>query len=160
MGGAQSTSTIEPEPVGEGAPVPGSSSRAADGLAGTVKPEDVTGAPGGSSTTSGNSNTTRRAPGSVAHHGKDMPLAPCIFGATSKLLKGEDGLRAERLTIGSSVVTACLVVDGHGGPEAAKVVVSKLFEAVAMEAERLEEEKKKSKKGKKKGKKGKKSKKK
>ena len=53
-------------------------------------------------------------------------LRPSLFGSHSANMKGEDGLRVDRLTIGGDVFTAALVVDGHGGHDAAALVVDQL----------------------------------
>ena len=53
-------------------------------------------------------------------------LAPCILGCAMENKKGEDGLRAQRLVIGGDRVTACLLCDGHGGPQASGLVIEAL----------------------------------
>ena len=74
-----------------------------------------------------NLSTPRRTPGAPA-------LVPSIFGCHNVVLKGEDGARAERLTIGNNVLTVCLVVDGHGGAAAAEYVIANLVSSVAKAA--------------------------
>ena len=74
-----------------------------------------------------NPSTPRRTPGAPA-------LVPSIFGCHNVVLKGEDGARAERLTIGNNVLTVCLVVDGHGGAAAAGYVIANLVSSVAKAA--------------------------
>ena len=46
-------------------------------------------------------------------------LVPTIWGSSSETLKGEDGLRAERIVIGGDSISALLVCDGHDGAKAA-----------------------------------------
>jgi len=58
----------------------------------------------------------------------DKPkLRPCLFGSHARNLKGEDGLRVDRLMIGPDLVTAVLVVDGHGGHKAAALAIDELL---------------------------------
>jgi len=66
--------------------------------------------------------------------GGQLQCVPCLLGSHSANLKGEDGLRAERLSIGGDSITAALLVDGHGGHHAASLVVEKLFTTVVREA--------------------------
>ena len=61
-------------------------------------------------------------------------LRPCIFGSHAASLKGEDGLRVDRLTIGTENVTAALVVDGHGGHQAAALAIDNLLPLIAERA--------------------------
>lgn len=54
-------------------------------------------------------------------------LLPCHLGCHQESKKGEDGLRAQRLSIGGERITALLVCDGHGGPAAAGLTINLLF---------------------------------
>jgi len=56
------------------------------------------------------------------------------IGSHAEVLKGEDGLRVERVIIGGHSVLAAMLVDGHGGHEAAAFVLNKLLERVIAEA--------------------------
>jgi len=58
----------------------------------------------------------------------------CIFGAYQTSLKGEDGLRAERVVIGTESITVGLIADGHGGRNAAALVIDELIGMVIEEA--------------------------
>jgi hypothetical protein len=58
-------------------------------------------------------------------------LGPCVFGTHMATLKGEDGLRVERVAIGGDVVTVALLCDGHGGCTAAAAVIDDLLPAFA-----------------------------
>ena len=44
-----------------------------------------------------------------------VELSRCRFGAFAKELKGEDGVRVERFTVGEDSILAALLCDGHGG---------------------------------------------
>ena len=59
--------------------------------------------------------------------GVEARLAPCALGCGLETKKGEDGLRAQRLVIGGERVTACVVSDGHGGAEAARLCIDMLL---------------------------------
>jgi len=61
-------------------------------------------------------------------------LKKSLYGSHHKVVKGEDGLRVERVTIGGEQVVMAIVVDGHHGHEAAAHVVAGLVELVAEEA--------------------------
>ena len=63
-----------------------------------------------------------------------LRLGPCLYGSHMANLKGEDGLRVERLLIGGDTITAALVVDGHGGHFAAELVCESALEAIAQNA--------------------------
>jgi len=59
------------------------------------------------------------------------PLSLSTFGSHAVTLKGEDGLRAERISIGGEQIMAALVCDGHGGHEAAALVIDQLIATFA-----------------------------
>ena len=61
-------------------------------------------------------------------------LATSLYGSHNATLKGEDGLRVERVTIGGEPVVVAMVVDGHSGHEAAALAIDDLVELVAEEA--------------------------
>jgi len=61
-------------------------------------------------------------------------LTKSVYGSNHRTVKGEDGLRVERVTIGGEQVVMAIVVDGHHGHEAAAHVVDGLVELVAEEA--------------------------
>jgi serine/threonine protein phosphatase PrpC len=60
-------------------------------------------------------------------------LVPSIFASDATRLKGEDGMRIERVVIGGDIVLCAIVVDGHGGYEAAAHVVEHLIEFLLIE---------------------------
>ena len=60
-------------------------------------------------------------------------LMTSIFASHALRLKGEDGLRVERLHIGGDAVLCAVVVDGHGGHEAALFVVDHIIEFIIEE---------------------------
>jgi serine/threonine protein phosphatase PrpC len=57
-----------------------------------------------------------------------------VFGGHQTSLKGEDGLRVERLTIGSDKIVAAAVCDGHGGHEASALVIEEMLPRLQAEA--------------------------
>jgi len=61
-------------------------------------------------------------------------LTKSVYGSNHRTVKGEDGLRVERVRIGGEQVVMAIVVDGHRGHEAAAHVVDGLVELVAEEA--------------------------
>ena len=61
-------------------------------------------------------------------------LMTSIFASHALRLKGEDGLRVERLHIGGDAVLCAVVVDGHGGHEAALFVVDHIIEFIIEES--------------------------
>ena len=64
---------------------------------------------------------------------KAQALVPSIFASDATRLKGEDGMRIERVVIGGDIVLCAIVVDGHGGYEAAAHVVEHLIEFLLIE---------------------------
>lgn len=62
-------------------------------------------------------------------------LAQTRVGSHCATLKGEDGLRAERLTIGADTIAAALIADGHGGHVAAACVIEGLLSMLAEHAQ-------------------------
>jgi serine/threonine protein phosphatase PrpC len=60
-------------------------------------------------------------------------LVPSIFASHATRLKGEDGLRIERIVIGGDIVICAIVVDGHGGYQTAAYVVEHLIEFLLIE---------------------------
>jgi serine/threonine protein phosphatase PrpC len=61
-------------------------------------------------------------------------LMTSVVGSHALRVKGEDGLRVERLVIGGDVVLCAAIADGHGGPEAALFVLKHLLELLAEES--------------------------
>ena len=53
------------------------------------------------------------------------------FGCYQEELKGEDGLRCERVEIGGDNLVFALLVDGHGGHQAASIVIGDLLPCMA-----------------------------
>ena len=61
-------------------------------------------------------------------------LVTSAFGSHAMILKGEDGLRVERLVIGGDVVVCAVVADGHGGHQAAALVLHHMCEMLCEES--------------------------
>ena len=61
-------------------------------------------------------------------------LMTSIFASHALRLKGEDGLRVERLHMGGDAVLCAVVVDGHGGHEAALFVIDHIIEFIIEES--------------------------
>jgi len=61
-------------------------------------------------------------------------LMTSVVGSHALRVKGEDGLRVERLVIGGDVVLCAAIADGHGGPEAASFVLKHLLEFLVEES--------------------------
>jgi serine/threonine protein phosphatase PrpC len=61
-------------------------------------------------------------------------LVTSVVGSHALRVKGEDGLRVERLVIGGDVVLCAAIADGHGGPEAASFVLKHLLELLVEES--------------------------
>ena len=128
MGNSESAwnASVAPAP-----PTPASSAASS----GFTLVETIDCTPFGNSSEIGAAASYRRSPpssrvGYASHH----KLRPCLFGSHAANLKGEDGLRVDRLLIGSDIVTAALVADGHGGHQAAAVVIDEMFTVVAKHA--------------------------
>jgi len=62
-------------------------------------------------------------------------LVTSAFGSHAMILKGEDGLRVERLVIGGDVVVCAVVADGHGGHQAAALVLHHMCEMLCEESQ-------------------------
>ena len=71
--------------------------------------------------------------GSRADDGPHTPINS-VFASHALLLKGEDGLRVERLMIGGEIVLCAVVMDGHGGHQAALLVVDNIVEFIREES--------------------------
>ena len=71
--------------------------------------------------------------GSRADGGPHTPISS-VFASHALLLKGEDGLRVERLMIGGEIVLCAVVMDGHGGHQAALLVVDNIVEFIREES--------------------------
>jgi serine/threonine protein phosphatase PrpC len=71
--------------------------------------------------------------GSRADGGPHTPISS-VFASHALLLKGEDGLRVERLMIGGEIVLCAVVMDGHGGHQAALLAVDNIIECICEES--------------------------
>jgi len=58
-----------------------------------------------------------------------------VYASHAIRLKGEDGLRVQRIVIGGDVVLCAVVVDGHGGHQAALLVVTCIIELLCEESQ-------------------------
>ena len=66
---------------------------------------------------------------------KDTELIHTVYASHAIRLKGEDGLRVQRIVIGGDVVLCAVVVDGHGGHQAALFVVTSIIELLCEESQ-------------------------
>eukprot|EP00900_Chrysochromulina_parva_P009958 jgi/Chrpa1/18964/Chrysochromulina_OHIO_Genome00000548-RA len=62
-------------------------------------------------------------------------LIHTVYASHAIRLKGEDGLRVQRIVIGGDVVLCAVVVDGHGGHQAALLVVTCIIELLCEESQ-------------------------
>ena len=62
-------------------------------------------------------------------------LIHTVYASHAIRLKGEDGLRVQRIVIGGDLVLCAVVVDGHGGHQAALLVVTCIIELLCEESQ-------------------------
>ena len=72
------------------------------------------------------------APSGAAPAGLNM-LSPCLCGVFQESLKGQDGIRIQRMLIGGESVIMALLCDGHRGKETATLVLEMLIARVIEE---------------------------